>query len=118
VTNRKARLQEDHHFWVLRRLQEKPDITQRELANELGISLGGVNYCLKGLVEKGWVKMQNFSRSENKMHYAYLLTPTGVAGKTLLTTRFLKRKMQEYEDLRTEIEALKEEVSQSPEAEK
>ena len=81
-------------------------MTQRELAKALGISLGGVNYCLKALMDKGWVKMQNFSANERKLSYAYLLTPAGVAEKLALTARFLKRKIQEYEDLKAEIDAL------------
>lgn len=100
----------------MKRLEENPDITQRELAKELGISLGGVNYCIKALMEKGLVKMQNFSHSKNKFGYVYLLTPAGIAEKTSLTARFLKRKMQEYEAIRVEIEALKEEMSKINEA--
>lgn len=85
MDNWRTKQKEDTHFWVMRRLQEKPDITQRELAKELGISLGGVNYCLQDLMEKGWVKMQNFSHSKNKFGYAYfLLTPAGVAEKAAL----------------------------------
>lgn len=95
----------------MKRLEENPDITQRELAKELGISLGGVNYCIKALMEKGLVKMQNFNHSKNKFGYVYLLTPAGIAEKTSLTARFLKRKMQEYETIRVEIEALKKEMS-------
>ncbi len=98
--------QEDSNFWVLKLLQENPDISQRELAKALGISLGGINYCLKALMEKGWVKMQNFNANERKLSYAYLLTPAGVAEKIALTARFLKRKIQEYEELKAEIEAL------------
>lgn len=118
MKSRKADLQEDTHFWVMRLLQENPTITQRELADKLGISLGGTNYCLKALVEKGWIKVQNFSRSANKLSYAYLLTSKGVKEKTSLTSRFLKRKMKEYEDLRTEIEMLNEETNKVPDAEK
>ncbi|MEQ9530921.1 MAG: MarR family EPS-associated transcriptional regulator, partial [Haliea sp.] len=77
---------------------------------QLGISLGGMNYCLKALVEKGWVKVDNFSRNPNKLKYSYLLTPRGVKAKTTLTARFLKRKLVEYEALRTEIETLRTEV--------
>ncbi|MDL2283914.1 MarR family EPS-associated transcriptional regulator [Oxalobacter sp. OttesenSCG-928-P03] len=110
TVKRKTQLQEDVHFWVMRRLQETSDINQRELARELGISLGSVNYCLQALMEKGWVKMQNFSKSKNKLGYAYLLTPLGIAEKSALTKRFLKRKLEEYEALREEIEALKKET--------
>ena len=118
MNSRRTRQQEDTHFWVMKRLQEKPDITQRQLAKELGISLGGVNYCLQALMERGWIKIQNFSHSKNKFGYAYLLTPAGIAEKAALTTRFLKRKMQEFEALRVEIEALKKDVTQSPRLEK
>jgi EPS-associated MarR family transcriptional regulator len=110
MNTRRETIKDDTHFWVLKLLQDNPGMTQRELAKELGISLGGANYCLKALVEKGWLKMQNFSKSENKMGYAYLLTPVGLAEKTELTGRFLKRKMQEYEKLKAEIEALQNEL--------
>ena len=84
-------------------LAENPDLTQRELAQKLGISLGGVNYCLNALMEKGWIKVQNFSQSKNKFRYAYVLTPLGLTEKVKLTTRFLSRKMREYELLKAEI---------------
>jgi EPS-associated MarR family transcriptional regulator len=96
----------------LRRLYETPDVSQRTLAKELGISLGSINFCFKALVDKGWVKMQNFSQSKQKMGYAYLLTPTGLAEKSVLTSRFLKRKLEEYEVLSAEIEQLKAEIPQ------
>jgi len=103
----RTKQQEDTHFWVLKHIQENPEITQRELAKRLGISLGGINYCLKGLMEKGWVKLHNFSTNNNKLQYAYLLTPHGIAEKSALTARFLKRKMAEYETLKAEIAALR-----------
>jgi EPS-associated MarR family transcriptional regulator len=106
MLNRRTHLQEDIHFWVMRRLEQTPEISQRELARELGISLGGVNYCLQALIKKGWLKAGNFSRSGRKLSYAYLLTPAGIAEKSLLTKRFLKRKVEEYEALREEIEKL------------
>ena len=106
MTSRQAKLQEDTYFRVMRILEENPDLTQRELAEKLGVSVGGLNYCLKALVEKGWVKMQNFANSKNKFGYVYLLTPSGVAEKAALTSRFLKRKMEEYEALKAEIEVL------------
>jgi len=93
-------------------LQDKPDMTQRELAAKVGSSLGGLNYCLNALIDKGWVKMHNFSESQNKFGYVYLLTPVGLAEKTLITARFLTRKMREYEALKLEIAALKVEVAQ------
>jgi len=111
MTSRQAQIQEDTHFRIMRILQENPDLTQRELAEKLGMSVGGLNYCLNALIDKGLVKMQNFSNSKNKFKYVYLLTPMGIAEKVTLTTRFLSRKMEEYEALKLEIEALKSEVS-------
>ena len=111
MTSRRETIKDDTHFWVLKLMQDNPGMTQRALATELGISLGGANYCLQALVEKGWLKMQNFSKSENKLGYAYLLTPVGIAEKSALTGRFLKRKMQEYEELKAEIEALQRDVA-------
>lgn len=99
-------LQEDTHFRVLALLEKNPDISQRDLAKALGISLGGVNYSLRALVERGMVKAQNFSSSDKKLAYAYILTPKGLTEKSMLTARFLKRKMEEYEALRVEIESL------------
>jgi EPS-associated MarR family transcriptional regulator len=110
MTSRQAKIQEDTHFRIMRILQENPDLTQRELAEKLGMSVGGLNYCLNALIDKGLVKMQNFSSSKNKFKYVYLLTPMGIAEKVVLTTRFLSRKMKEYEVLKLEIEALKSEV--------
>jgi EPS-associated MarR family transcriptional regulator len=105
-----SKLQEATHFRIMRILQENPDLTQRELAQKLGMSVGAVNYCLSALIDKGFVKMGNFHKSKNKFKYVYLLTPQGIAEKVALTSRFLKRKMEEYEALRLEIEALKGEV--------
>jgi EPS-associated MarR family transcriptional regulator len=95
----------------MRLLQAQPDLSQRELAQQLGMSLGGLNYCLKALMAKGFVKMGNFQNSKNKFGYVYLLTPQGIAEKVALTSRFLKRKMDEYDALKGEIEALKAEVA-------
>ena len=95
---------------VLRALETNPEMSQRQLAAELGVSLGGVNYALQALVERGFVKADNFRRSGNKVAYLYVLTPQGVAEKASLATAFLGRKLQEYEVLRQEIEALKGEV--------
>ena len=95
----------------MRILQDSPDITQRELAEKLGVSLGGLNYCLKALIDKGWVKIQNFSNNKNKLRYAYLLTPTGIVQKASLTSSFLQRKLQEYEALKQEIKQMKQEVN-------
>jgi len=97
----------DVHFRVLHLLEEKPELTQRELSLKLGISLGGVNYCLKALIDIGHVKVDNFSKNPNKSAYLYLLTPQGIAEKARLTSGFLKRKMEEYQALKKEIEAIK-----------
>ena len=113
MTSRQAKLQEDTYFRVMRLLEENPDLTQRELAEKLGISVGGLNYCLKALMEKGLVKMKNFANSKNKFGYVYVLTPTGMAEKAAITQRFLKRKMEEYEALKAEIQALKSEAEKS-----
>ncbi|MEK7345082.1 MAG: MarR family EPS-associated transcriptional regulator [Pseudomonadota bacterium] len=111
MTSRRSQLQEDTYFRVLRMLQDNPDMTQREIAEKLGISTSGLNYCLKALIDKGWVKVQNFSQSKNKFGYIYVLTPQGIAEKAVLTGSFLKRKMQEYESLRAEIEALQSDLA-------
>jgi EPS-associated MarR family transcriptional regulator len=111
MTSRRSQLQEDTYFRVLRMLQDNPDMTQREIAEKLGVSTSGLNYCLKALIDKGWVKVHNFSQSKNKFGYIYVLTPQGIAEKALLAGRFLKRKMTEYEQLQSEIDALKVEMS-------
>ena len=92
------------HFDVLRKIQKKPKASQRELANDLGFSLGKLNYCIKSLQEKGLVKIENFKRNPNKTNYIYILTPKGIAEKTKLTINFMKRKMKEYDELKAEIE--------------
>jgi EPS-associated MarR family transcriptional regulator len=95
---------------VLRALEANPELSQRQLAAELGVSLGGVNYALKALIERGFVKADNFRKSGRKVAYLYVLTPRGVAEKASLATAFLGRKLEEYEVLRQEIETLKSEV--------
>jgi EPS-associated MarR family transcriptional regulator len=110
MSSRQAKIQEDTHFRIMRILQESPDLTQRELAEKLGVSVGGLNYCLNALIDKGWVKMQNFQNSKNKFKYVYLLTPQGIAEKVALTSRFLERKIREYEILKAEIESLHQDV--------
>ena len=95
---------------VLRALEANPELSQRQLAAELGVSLGGVNYALKALIERGFVKADNFRKSGAKVAYLYVLTPKGIAEKSSLATAFLGRKLEEYEVLRQEIEALKGEV--------
>ena len=95
--------QEDH-FDVLRKIQKRPESTQRELAEELGFSLGKLNYCLKALKGKGFVKIENFAKNPNKFNYIYVLTPKGISEKTKLTINFMKRKMREYDELKKELE--------------
>ena len=93
----------EDQFAVLRKIQRKPESTQRELAKDLGFSLGKLNYCLKALKNKGLIKINNFSKNPNKINYIYVLTPKGIAEKTKLTINFMKRKMREYEELKSEI---------------
>jgi len=92
------------HFNVLRKIQNKPESTQRELAEDLGFSLGKINYCLNALKSKGLVKISNFKKNPNKVGYIYILTPKGIAEKTKLTINFMKMKMKEYEELKKEID--------------
>ena len=101
---------QETHLKVLRHLEENPNVTQRELAEALGISLGKANYCLKALIEKGLVKAKNFKNSANKRAYIYVLTPRGIDAKAKIAVRFLQRKLEEYEALRVEIEELRSEV--------
>ncbi|WP_108507827.1 MarR family EPS-associated transcriptional regulator [Polynucleobacter acidiphobus] len=110
VNNLSMTRKEEISFRVMRFLQENPDLTQRELAEKLGISLGSVNYCLKALMEKGMVKMKNFANSKNKFGYVYVLTPAGLEEKVAISHRFLQRKMDEYKMLKMEIEVLSAEV--------
>ena len=113
LPSRQARIQEDTYFRVMRILQEDPDLTQRELAQKLGVSVGALNYCLKALMDKGLVKMQNFNQSKNKFGYIYILTPKGMTEKAALTDQFLKRKKSEYKALKAEIDGLKLEVERA-----
>jgi len=98
------------HLKVLRHIEGHPDVTQRELAQHLGVSLGKVNYCLKALIDRGWVKANNFKNSNNKSAYAYLLTPRGLEEKARITVRFLKQRMLDYGHLKQEIAELEKEV--------
>ncbi len=91
-------------FEVLRKIGSRPKATQRQLADDLGFSLGKLNYCIKALQEKGLIKFKNFSNNKNKLNYLYILTPKGISTKTKLTINFMKRKMKEYEELKKEIE--------------
>ena len=102
---------QETHLKLLRHLEENPDVTQRELAKELGISLGKANYCLQALIIKGLIKAKNFKNSANKRAYLYILTPQGIEAKARISVRFLHRKIEEYEALRQEIEQLKTELN-------
>ena len=103
---------EEAHYKLLKLLEQNPQATQRELAAELGVSLGKVNYCLKALVDKGHVKARNFKNADNKIAYLYLLTPKGIKAKSRISVAYLQRKMDDYEILRAEIEELRLEVAQ------
>lgn len=102
---------EDLHFRVLKLIQDQPDMSQRELAQHLGVSNGKLHYCMRALMEKGLVKLGNFANSKHHLGYAYLLTPKGIAKKASMTSDFLRRKMKEYEALQAEIAALRAEMS-------
>ena len=106
-------MSEERQLQALRVLENNPEMTQRDLADLLGVSLGATNYCLRALVEKGWIKLDNFQNNPSKLGYLYLLTPLGIAAKTKLTAQFLKRKLEEYEVLKVEIEQLKSEIRQA-----
>lgn len=105
---------EEVRYRLLRLIEERPQLTQREVAEELGVSLGKINYCLRALVDKGHVKLANFRRNPHKRHYAYLLTPAGIEAKADLTLKFLRRKMNEYDRLKGEIDALTAEAAKAP----
>jgi EPS-associated MarR family transcriptional regulator len=100
-------LSDEVRYRILKLLEENPQLSQRELARELGMSLGRANYCLRSLIDKGWIKAANFKNSRNKAAYMYLLTPRGLQRKAEVTLRFLQRKTREYEELRAEIERVR-----------
>jgi len=104
-------LTDEVRYKLLSLLEASPELSQRDVARELGISLGKVNYCLKSLMEKGWIKATNFKNSNNKVAYMYFLTPHGIDEKARVTTRFLQRKMREYDELKVEIARIRGEVS-------
>lgn len=110
MSDRRAQMQEEVRFRVLRLLQANPEMSQRDLAQEVGISVGSVHYLLTALVDKGFVKLGNFATARDKRRYAYILTPKGIAEKANLTRHFLTRKKQEYQALRAEIDALSHEL--------
>ena len=105
-------INQELEYRILKILERKPDLTQRQLAEELGVSLGKTHYLIRSLIDVGWVKLDNFQRSNNKWGYAYLLTPMGIVEKAAITTRFLVRKQQEHAQLQKEINELQEEVRQ------
>lgn len=113
MTSKRTKLQEDTHFRVLRLLQENPEMSQRELAEAVGVSVGGIHYVLNALIDKGLVKLGNFTAAEDKRRYAYVLTPKGIKEKSLLTSRFLERKLTEYQALKAEIEFLYNELGET-----
>ena len=104
---------EEAHLKLLRLIESRPHLTQRQVARELDMSLGKVNYCVKALIDKGWIKARNFRNNKNKLSYAYLLTPRGIEQKAVITLHFLRRKMTEYEALKKEILDLRREVDQN-----
>ena len=104
-------LDQEIHLKVLRHLEGNPNVTQRELAKHLGVSLGKANYCLKALIGRGFVKARNFKNSNHKSAYLYVLTPTGIEAKARISVDFLRRKVLEYEQLKSEIEQLRQEVN-------
>ena len=99
--------EDEDHFEILRKIRKKPEVSQRQLAGELGFSLGKLNYCLKALQKKGLIKIQNFKKNPKKLNYFYVLTPEGIATKTRLTINFMKKKIEEYDDLKKEMETEK-----------
>lgn len=115
MASRRPEAQEDIHLRTLRLIQEMPDISHRDLAKRVGISVGAAHYCLNALAEKGLIKLANFHASSNKRGYVYLLTPEGISAKASMTVKFLQRKVREYEALRDEIEALSQEVERGDE---
>ncbi|MDR3392568.1 MAG: MarR family EPS-associated transcriptional regulator [Sulfuriferula sp.] len=103
-------LTDEYRYKILKKLEAEPEVSQRELARELGISLGKVNFCLNALIEKGLVKVNNFRQSPNKKGYIYLLTPSGVEEKAKITVQFLKYKLAEYEAIKAEIQQLQNDI--------
>ena len=112
MPNKLKKIHPDIHFRLLNALEENPYMTQRDLAKKIGVSLGGVNYCLKALIVIGHIKMNNFENNPNKLNYLYLLTPSGIKEKTILTKDFLKRKMDEYQNLKKEIELIQSKIKE------
>ncbi len=105
-------LTDEIRYQLFKQLERNPNLTQRELAEALGISLGKTNYCLNALINKGWIKVRNFGCSQSKLGYAYLLTKKGMEEKAIVTMQFFRRKQQEYDDLVKELDALRKEAAQ------
>ena len=103
-------MNDETHYRLLKLIEANPEVSQRELADAMGVSLGKINYCLRAVIERGWIKARNFTKSQNKRAYAYYLTPKGATEKAKVTARFLKCKMDEYQYLTMQIEQLKQEV--------
>ena len=97
------KIEDEEHFNLIRKISKDSNLSQRDMADELGMSLGKINYCLNSLKKKGLVKIKNFQRSKNKMRYLYVLTPKGISEKTRITLRFMKQKMKEYDELKKEL---------------
>jgi EPS-associated MarR family transcriptional regulator len=110
MAGQRSRVQEDVRFRVLRLLHDNPELSQRDLAEAVGISNGSAHYLLSALLDKGLIKLGNFTAAQDKRRYAYILTPKGIAEKAAITKRFLERKIQEYDALKAEIEALRDEL--------
>jgi EPS-associated MarR family transcriptional regulator len=111
-------LTDETRYRILKLLEAEPHASQRRIADELGISLGRVNFCLQALIEKGLIKVNNFRNSANKRAYLYLLTPRGIEERAIVTARFLKRKLDEYEALKREVEQLQQEAAARPDDQK
>ena len=105
-------MQDEVAYKLLKIIENEPQLSQREIASRMGISLGKANYCLKSLIEKGFIKARNFYNSNHKVAYVYMLTPSGLEEKANVTYRFLKRKLQEYEEIKAEIESLRAETAE------
>lgn len=117
MTTQRDKLREDVQFRILRLLQDNPEMSQRDLAKAVGVSTGGIHYVLNALLDKGLLKLGNFTAAEDKRRYAYVLTPKGIAKRADLTKRFLVRKMAEYEQLKTEIDEIRGDLSDAEVAE-
>ena len=103
-------MSDEIHYKIIKLVEKNPNISQRDLAKALGVSLGKANYCLKAIMEVGLIKIKNFRNNQNKLSYAYILTPKGIEQKAAITTRFLKSKQKEYDELKKEIETLKQDL--------